>query len=74
MSTTSRPLFESNPDCEQLTSNSAAELEAIAACLKESERYELQIEVIWSALGAMRDDPKISIEEAINRGLDEWIK
>lgn len=46
------------------------ELRAISEVLD----YDLVTEIIWSAIHAIKDNPKLSIEEAIQYGKDEWIK
>ena len=50
------------------------ELESIANALKESSKYNLEIEVVAWALQAMKEDNNLSISEAINIGFNEWVK
>jgi hypothetical protein len=50
------------------------ELKYIENVLKWSQEYNMVPEVIWSALQAMKQDPSISIQEAMYHGYNEWIK
>lgn len=50
------------------------ELQEISDCLTEAEYYGLTDKVIWSALNAMKENPELTIEEAITIGLNEWVK
>lgn len=50
------------------------ELKYIANVLEWSQEYNMVPEVIWSALQAMKQDPSISIQEAMLYGYNEWIK
>ena len=42
--------------------------------LSEAREYKLETEVVWSALTAMKDNPNLSIKDAINIGYREWVK
>lgn len=48
------------------------ELDDIASALNEASKHGLEIEVIWSALQAMKECPHYSIGQAMNAGLLEW--
>ncbi len=37
-------------------------------------KRDLCVEILHSAFEEMKQDPKISIEQAINRGINEWDK
>lgn len=50
------------------------ELKYIENVLEWSQEYNMVPEVIWSALQAMKQDPSISIQEAMYHGYNEWIK
>jgi len=50
------------------------DLEYIHSLLDESAEYGLTTEVVFSALQAMKNDPKLTIAEAIQIGYDEWVK
>jgi len=50
------------------------ELDAVAQTLKISGEYGLECEVIAFALKAMKYNPELTIIEALECGLGEWIK
>lgn len=50
------------------------DLDFINICLNKASDYNLEAEVIWAALQAMKQDPSLSINEAMQAGMDEWIK
>jgi len=50
------------------------EWEAIHEALKGASEFDLQTEVVMYALKAMKENPLLTIEEAINIGFNEWIK
>lgn len=52
--------------------NESLELTSIGDALKNASEYGLEPEVIWSALKAMRENPKLSIQEAMTAGILEW--
>jgi len=53
---------------------SLSEFEAIQNALKGAAEFDLQIEVVWYALKAMKENSLLTIEEAITIGYEEWIK
>lgn len=50
------------------------EFEAIQTALKGASEFNLEVEVVWYALKAMKENPRLSIEEAIKIGFEEWVK
>ena len=50
------------------------EFRAVEFALKEAINDGLEVEVVVFALKAMKENPSLSIEEAINIGYEEWIK
>lgn len=50
------------------------ELSYVDHLLKLAEYHNLEAEIVTSALRAMKEDPLLSIEEAIALGYEEWIK
>jgi predicted RNA methylase len=46
----------------------------IKEALEEASENNVQVEIIHSALKHMKQDPKISISEAIFLGYEDWIK
>ena len=50
------------------------EMEAVGVCLTEAAKYHLETEVVCWALKALKDNPNLTIIEAINIGLNEWVK
>lgn len=49
-------------------------IDAVEYALSQAKEYNSEPEVVTYALKYMKEDPTLSIEEAINKGLDEWIK
>lgn len=50
------------------------DIEAIREVLNSAQIYDLQIEVVYSALLAIKERPDLSIKDAISFGYYEWIK
>jgi hypothetical protein len=55
------------------------EITAIAQWLQDftdltNRERVLLPEVIWSSLHAMKDNPELSVLQAIEEGINEWIK
>ena len=50
------------------------EFEAIQNALKGASEFNLEVEVVWYALKYMKENPRLTIEEAINLGFKEWVK
>lgn len=48
------------------------ELKKIHEVLKDVEKYNLTVEVIYSALRAMKENSDLTIEQAITIGRMEW--
>ncbi len=42
--------------------------------LQEAKEYNLETEVVWSALETMKCNSKLTVVEAMQSGLNEWIK
>jgi hypothetical protein len=50
------------------------EIKAIHPILQEAKKYGLETEVIWSALNSLKNNPTQTIVEAMENGMNEWIK
>jgi hypothetical protein len=50
------------------------ELDEINEALKLAEKYNLQAEVVWSALEYMKRHLDATLAEAMEYGLSEWVK
>lgn len=50
------------------------DMNAILLCLKGSRKYQLEVEVVYTAMKYLQNNPNISIEDAIHNGFEEWIK
>lgn len=61
---------EDDNDTEMLT----LEMDAVSIALQQSREEGLDAEVVTWALRYMKDDPSLSISEAITMGYYEWIK
>ena len=51
-----------------------AEFEAIHSILSKAKEYNLETEVVWSALNSLKNNPTQTIIEAMENGMNEWIK
>lgn len=51
-----------------------SEISSIFNMLKQARELGLEAEVVMFALIAMRHDPTLTILEAMERGMEEWIK
>lgn len=49
-------------------------LQCVSDALDIAKRYDLEAEVFLFALKAIKDNPGLSINDAVQVGLDEWIK
>jgi len=61
---------EDDNDTEMLT----LEMDAVSIALQQSREEGLDAEVVTWALRYMKEDPSLSISEAITMGYYEWIK
>ena len=50
------------------------EIKAIHSILQEAKEYGLEAEVIWSALNSLKNNPTQTPIEAMENGMNEWIK
>jgi hypothetical protein len=50
------------------------ELDEVNEALKLAEKYNLQAEVVWSALEYMKRQSAATLAEAMQYGLSEWVK
>jgi len=50
------------------------EMKVISVLLDEAMDSGLEVEVIYTALKAMREDDSITPAQAFQAGMDEWIK
>lgn len=57
---------------DQIEFKEPADFKAVADTLKESGKHGLEVEVFWSAMNALKHNPALSIEEALDYGLYEW--
>jgi hypothetical protein len=54
--------------------NITTDLELTSLLLTHASEHGLDVEVVISALKAMKDDPNLTIQEAMHIGFFEWIK
>ncbi len=52
----------------------SAQFCALDELLEEAEAHSLEIEVLYSALQAMKDNPSLTPVEAMQQGVGEWVK
>ena len=52
----------------------ADDLEYVESLLNEADEYGLTAEIVVAAMEEVRNNPSISIKEAITSGFVEWIK
>jgi len=50
------------------------ELRTIGLFLEEAAEYGLEVEVIYTALKHMQEDPNLTPAQAMQFGMDEWVK
>lgn len=50
------------------------ELTAVLHILNEAKKYNLEVEIIHSALKLMKNDNNLSVADALWTGRNEWIK
>lgn len=50
------------------------DIETIRKVLDSAQIYGLQVEIVYSALLAIKERPDLSIQDAISFGYYEWIK
>lgn len=50
------------------------DFQQIGLCLNEAREFDLESEVVYTALQAMKDNPELEIWDAMNIGLREWLK
>ena len=55
-----------------MKTNSVDYIDDVKDTLEVAGDYGLEVEVVLFALIALKDNPKISITEALERGLTEW--
>lgn len=48
------------------------DIDIVAKAIVRAEEFQLTTEVVWSALKAMKENPTLTIEQAITIGLEEW--
>ena len=56
------------------SANGSLELTYVSEALKQAREYGIEAEVVMMALISMRRDPSQTIVEAIEAGMEEWIK
>ena len=61
------------PD-ENDTYSLVSEMDAVATALEQSREEGLEVEVVTWALRYMKNDPTLTISEAITMGYYEWMK
>ena len=61
------------PD-ENDTYSLVSEMDAVAIALEQSREEGLEVEVVTWALRYMKNDPTLTISEAITMGYYEWVR
>jgi len=57
-----------------MNDNIENDMENVKSALIMASEFGLEVEVIYFAMRHLRDNKESSIGEALNYGLDEWIK
>lgn len=52
--------------------NSLVELDYVSECLRDAGAYDLTTEVVTYALKAMKAHPGLTVQEAMEIGMEEW--
>ena len=50
------------------------DMKVIGILLDEAMESGMEVEVIYSALKAIKEDPEITPSQAFQYGMDEWVK
>ena len=50
------------------------EFEAVKNAIKGASEYGLEVEVIVFALKYMKENPRLTVKEAISLGYEDWVK
>jgi len=59
---------------KEFTYSSEDEIKNIAEILNQAKEFNLEVEVVVWALKYMKESPRLTINEAITLGYNEWIK
>jgi predicted RNA methylase len=54
--------------------SASTDMKVIEVLLDEAMEHGMEIEVIYSALKAVKEDPEITPAQAFQYGMDEWVK
>ena len=54
--------------------SASTDMKVISVLLDEAMEHGLELEVIYSALKAMREDETVSPAQAFQIGMDEWVR
>lgn len=57
-----------------MKTKSTQELSAVLHILNEAKKYELEVEIVHSALKLLKNNSDLSITDALWIGRNEWIK
>lgn len=70
------PYVGAEPEIEKPAEPDKHEIEfaSILKAIKDVKKYQMVCEIIWSALYAMKENPSLTIPQAMDIGYNEWIK
>lgn len=66
--------FKKQDKDENNTEMLVSEMDAVAIALEQSREEGLEVEVVTWALRYMKENPSLTISEAITMGYYEWVK
>jgi hypothetical protein len=66
--------FKKQDKDENNTEMLVSEMDAVAIALEQSREEGLDVEVVTWALRYMKENPSLTISEAITMGYYEWVK
>lgn len=55
-------------------SDTERDMFSINSAINSADFNDLNVEIIWSAMNTLKQQPELSIEQAIECGVSEWIK
>ena len=66
--------FFTNGRKQQYIGRSLNEIDAVSFALANAYQMSLEVEVVTWALKYMKENPNLTIDEAITMGYSEWVK
>lgn len=65
-------MADKNSESEEI--QDATDYRKIKECLEEATKHSLQVEVVHLAMLELKNNPSMSISDAMSYGFNEWVK